>query len=143
VPALISGFDYNILGGLACTDAALQVTHPPRDPRPTEGARAEMLGAADRGHALAGGRLGTCHRTMTPRPARILMPRRRIPAEGGWMAPRRPCAPKPNRVPTQAHSGHHATFTRRITSANRASSPTRWLRQNGWPPGRGRFGAPA
>src|SRR6188508_2996566 len=54
VPALMSGLDYNILGGVACTDAALRVTHPPRDPRATGDARAEfaraaMLGAARRG----------------------------------------------------------------------------------------------
>src|SRR6185436_9970599 len=46
VPALMSGLDYNILGGMACTDAALRVTHPPRARRATARARVKMLGAA-------------------------------------------------------------------------------------------------
>src|SRR6187551_817289 len=49
VPALMSGLDYDILGGVACTDAPLRVTHPPRARRAAGCARAEVLGTAHRG----------------------------------------------------------------------------------------------
>src|SRR6478736_928263 len=67
VPARMSGGCYYLRGGVACTDVALRVTHPPRDPRPTgareqRGARAAMLG---------GGALGV---TRPPRATRYLPP---------------------------------------------------------------------
>src|SRR5262245_1033924 len=38
-PARMSGLDYNILGGVACSNAPLRVTHPPRDPPRVRAAR--------------------------------------------------------------------------------------------------------
>src|SRR3954469_13973678 len=74
----MSGPDYNIRGGVACTDAPLRVTHPPRPRRATVCVRVETPGgAAHWGSHARRGRLGTCHRTRDPttREQQVPMPR--------------------------------------------------------------------